>query len=115
MSVLTDHRAGMIARKGRAMVLRRPLAATPPSFVDLPLTGFFRAYQPQQISGDVRQGDAKVEISAVEIALFEWPGPPRARDALTINGKVWAVQGAAPVYDGADLAGYTLHIRGGSA
>lgn len=115
MSRLTAQRAVMIAHHGRAMTLRRPLTAAPATFADVSLTGFFRAFQPHQMTGDVRQGDARVEISGAEITAAGWPGPPRPRDMLTIEGKAWLVLGAAPLYDGADLAGYTLHIRGGSA
>jgi hypothetical protein len=105
----------MIALHGRPMVLTRPLTVSPPAFADVDLTGFFRAFQPHQMTGDIRQGDARVEISGAEIAAAGWPGPPRPRDMLRVNGSVWLVQGVAPIYDGADPAGYTLHIRGGSA
>jgi hypothetical protein len=100
-----------LAAKGRPMTLRRQTANNPAVYTDLAVIGFLRSYRPQEMQGDVRQGDAEValtndELGAVGVA-------PRARDLILIDGRTWAIQNATPVYDGLALAGFTLWVRGG--
>ena len=73
--------------------------------------GVLRAYTPEQITQGMQQGDASVALLADGLDIL--PGPPRAQDALIIDGAVWTIQGVYAVHDGADLIGYTLQVRGG--
>lgn len=94
------------------MTLRRQTQASPPLFTDVVLKGATARFEPQNSPPDVRQGDEQVLILNDEITAAGWPGPPRARDSLTDDGKVWAVQGARSVYDGGTLVGHYLWVRG---
>lgn len=99
-----------IARHGRQMELRRPTSTT--SYTSVPVRGIFSGYKPEQMTGGVQQGDAKVSILNDEIALLAWPGPPRRRDAMLIDARVWNVEGATLIYDGDTLIGHDLWVRG---
>lgn len=108
MGAVAGTRARLLVRFGRTMTLRRQVTTS--SNTDATVVGFVTAFRPDQITGDVRQGDCVVAIGP---APAGWPGPPRARDQVVIDAKVWTVQGAAALYEGATLAGYDLHARGG--
>jgi hypothetical protein len=96
--------------KGRPMVLKRRVG-TGTTFTSATVRGFLVAFSPQDITGEVRQGDARVTIGSDTGAL----GVVRANDILTIDGQDWQVLGATPRHVGATLAGYTVWVRGGGA
>lgn len=101
-----------LASRGRPMQLRRQTAVTPLAYATVTVQGFKRDYTPGQVVGEIQQGDARVEILPDEIEATGWPGPPRPKDAVLIDGAVWTVQGAPALYDGPVLVGYSLWIRG---
>lgn len=110
MSFETSRRR-MLASRGRIMTLKRQI--TPSSEISHPLLGFLQTYRAEQVSGDVRQGDATVATMHDEIAAAAWVPPPRVRDILVIGGRTWAVQGSKPIYDGETLIGWEFWVRGG--
>lgn len=107
-----DARRRAIAAKGRPATLRRQTATKPAAYADLPVQVFIVGYRPEQITGGLQQGDAQARALNDEIAAAGWP-PPRAGFLLVVDGQTFAVQGSAPAYDGADLIGWNLWIRGG--
>jgi hypothetical protein len=112
MAGFVNTRRNHIRRRGRSMELRRLTSTT--AYTSVSLLGILRAYRPEQLAGDIRQGDAQVSVLADEIAAASWPAPPRVRDQLVIDAMVWAVQGAWPIFDGSSLIGWDLWVRGGA-
>lgn len=94
------------------MMLRRLL--TTATHTDVTVQGYislFHAEQPGQ--GSLMQGDSVLTLTNDEIAASGWPGPPRARDQVVADGRIWTIIGSKPVYDGAMLIGHSCQIRGG--
>lgn len=105
-------RRRLIALRGRPMVLRRQTALRPPAYAEQPVRGIFQMYRPEQIAKAMEQGDASVALLIDD--LDGWQILPWQRVQLVIpDSGVWVIQGALPVYDGPELIGHTLHIRGG--
>jgi hypothetical protein len=90
------------------MLLRRRVGTSTTAFTDAPVHGKSIGYRPEELVGGVVQGDRRVKISQLDIAAAGWPGPPRKNDVLDGG----AVQGAEPLYDGAELVGFTCWVRG---
>jgi hypothetical protein len=112
MSQFLASRRKQINAKGRPMTLRRLLTTS--TKVDVTLNGFISTFRPEQIGvGAIQQGDASIAILNDEIVAAAWPGPPRTRDQMLIDGRVWTVQGSTPIYEGTDCIGYNLFCRGG--
>jgi len=110
MAGFAPARRRVLAARGRPMTLRR--GTTPPGPV-VALLGFPHGFAPGQITGGVQQGDLQIEIGAEEISAAGWTAPPRNPDRLTMDARTWTVLDARPLYDGAELAGFTLWVRGG--
>ncbi|WP_419900647.1 hypothetical protein [Roseomonas sp. USHLN139] len=110
MGAFADSRQRFLARRGRPGTLRRQTSATPVSYAEQTLPTIPHAFLPNELTGGVLQGDQQAEIGLVPAA---WPGPPRADDTLLLDGQRWTVKGATAVYQGAELIGWTLWIRGG--
>lgn len=115
MGSLADTRRRLIGRWSRPMQLKRLSGGggTPVTAVGLPVNGFFSMYRPDEISGDIKQGDAEVALTNDELAASNWTSPPRARDQIMIDGRTWQIVDAYPVYEGSDVIGHTLWVRGG--
>lgn len=111
MGTFLNTRRYHIARRGRPMTLRRPLTTTTVS--DVTVAGIDRAYKPEQVAGDIRQGDRMVAILNDEITAAGWPGPPRPRDLMLIDGLQATVEGSFAIYDGAVCIGHDIQVRGG--
>ena len=90
-----------------------PIGTNPITEIAVGLLGVMRGYRPEQLNGDIRQGDSNVAILNDEIAAAAWPGPPHVNDKLTIDGVDWTIQGAFNVWDGTTLIGHDLWVRGG--
>lgn len=93
------------------MVLRRQTAVN--AYTPVTLNGVTVRFAPEELRGDIREGDWQVWITNDEIAAASWPAPPAPRDTLVIDGRAWQVQGCESLYEGANVAGYRLHVRGG--
>lgn len=114
MSAQLAARRRLIARYGRPMVLRRQTGVNPVAYQELPIAGYLTAFRPEQLSGGVQQGDASVAILNDELAAAGWP-PPRAQNAIVIDGKTWQIVAAPPMFERAVLLGYKLWVRGGAS
>lgn len=96
------------------MTLRRLLTANPSTSVEVTLLGFLSMFSADQVgTGDIMQGDGSVAILNDEIEAAAWPGPPRARDQMIIDGRVWNVRGSNPIYEADVCIGHNLSVRGG--
>lgn len=96
------------------MTLRRRASATDASPATVTVNGVARGYKPQQIAGNVREGDMQVSILNDEITAASWPGPPLPRDEIVIDGNLWRVEGCETLYEGTLCIGHRLQVRGGS-
>lgn len=73
--------------------------------------GVLTRYQPDQIVGTLRQGDARVEVLAADFAAIA--GGPRNPDELAADGVSYTVLYANPVREGETVIGWSLVVRGG--
>ena len=94
------------------MVLRRRTVASGPATA-VTLLGWPTQYSPNAIAGGIQVGDANVSTMNDEIAAATWPGPPVSGDEMVIDGLVWAVLGAESIYEGVELLGFEIWVRGG--
>lgn len=102
-----DRFADSLRRAGRQMSLKRRVGTTS-AFTECTVYGRARFYQPQELTGQVVQGDRKIRVSQRDIAAASWPGPPKKGDFL--DGA--AVQGAEHLYEGETLVGFVVWVRG---
>lgn len=113
----SDARRSAIARFGRPMSLQRKTGGsntnTPITTTNLTVQGFLSAYRPEQLSTDIKQGDALVAITNDELAAAGWDAP-RARDQVEIDGHLWVVIGSQALYVGGTCIGHAMQVRGGS-
>lgn len=106
MGPLGAARERLTARFGRPLTLRRGAASAG-------CTGVLTRFAPDELVGTLRQGDARVELLASDLAAAGFPVPPRNPDELRTAANSWTVLFANPVYEGADLIGWSLAVRGG--
>ena len=105
-----DARRRNLATRGRPMTLSRISTGAP---VAVTVVGTLRLFNPQDLTGAVKQGDARIEIGHDEIAAASWPHPPSSPDQVLVDGQTYSVQGAMPVCEGPTIIGWSLHVRGG--
>lgn len=98
-------RQRQLLKSGRSMVFRRQTGINPVTFSDTIALGFLRSFRPEEIAGGIQQGDAQV-LTLTDVT-------PRAGDRVVIEAKTWQVIGVTPVYNAAELIGYSLWVRGG--
>lgn len=108
MGPLGHARSRMIAKRGRVVTLvRRNPAPTPATRNDV--LGFLRGYAATELVGGLQQGDASLETCVLPAPFT----PPVKGDLVVLDGRTWAVLGAATVSEGAAVIGFTMTIRGG--
>lgn len=112
MPDLTKKIGSALRKNGRAMKLRRRIG-TSATFQEVTVYGVSQGYSPDEILGDISQGDQRVTISNGEIAAAQWPGPPKRGDVLVIDGRAWTVQGSNPRTLGEAVLVHYMHVRGG--
>jgi hypothetical protein len=71
-----------------------------------------RGYEPVQLIGSIQQGDRQVMISNAEIALAQWPGPPRSGDRCVIDGRTTTIQSCDPRRLRDDIVLHIIQVRG---
>ncbi|MCA3378419.1 MAG: hypothetical protein INF64_15005 [Roseomonas sp.] len=99
----------MLARYGRAMTLRRRIG-TGTTFNEATADGYIRAFSPEEITGGVMEGDARVILDAEPLTSL---APPRKGDFIVIDNKTWSVLGAHARMVTDNVAAYDLWVRGG--
>jgi len=104
--------AAELARIGEPVTLRRR-QGTSGTFTDASIHGVLRQFDPDELTGSIRQGDAEVTIAHTPLISAFWPVPPRAGDMVVVGGRTWAVQGAMPKQMGGIIAAWVLWVRGG--
>lgn len=109
MSVIASVRR-LVLRDGQSLTLHRIGTGTAP--VSVALTGVVRGYAPQELAGNLIQGDRHVIITNDEIAAAEWPGPPRKGDQVEIDGTPATVQSCNTIRQGTAIARHDLVVRG---
>ena len=102
--------AASLRRAGRPMALKRR-NGTSATFTECTVFGKARFYKPEELVGGVAQGDRRIRIAQADIAAAGWPGPPKAGSTDTLDGG--AVQGVEKLYEGAELVGFVVWVRGG--
>ena len=104
-----------LRRYGRIMKLRRRVGTTS-AFSDVEVRGISRGYKPDELVGQLQQGDRHVTISHAEIVAKPWPGPaaepPKKGDFVVIDGTSTAVQGVETKYLGTIILAHVLWVRG---
>ena len=101
-----DDVARLIEIWGRGVTLRRE-----PS-TDVSVKAFVRGYAPNELVGDITQGDRELKISNSEIAAAAWPGPPVKGDRVIIDARTTTILAVEPLHIGEDIALYVLRVRG---
>lgn len=95
---------------GQDIILRRTTGTALIKF-DSPTT---RArvvdYRPDELVGEVQQGDRKAILSPTMLA--NWPAPPTKGDRVVVDGAVWAVMNVNPLSIGNRLVRIEMQIRG---
>lgn len=104
--------AAELARIGEPMTLRRRQGTTG-TFTVVSVAGVLRDFEPDELSGSIRQGDAEITIAHKPLDAAGWPAPPRNGDFIDVAGRTWAVQGALPKSMGGVMAAWVLWVRGG--
>jgi hypothetical protein len=100
---------GLIERRGETLTLRREL----PVQTDVTVKGRVVGYAPQQLVGEIQQGDRVVIVGNAEIAAAAWPGPPKSGDRLVFaNGSVFTLRTVDTRKIGDEIAGHWLIVRG---
>jgi len=103
--------ANDIAREGALMTLRR-VTGTGDVHFDVEVYGYDSQYKPEEIVGEIAQGDIRVIISNREILARSWPGPPRRSDVVIIDGKPHRVMGNEIQSIGGEVVMHWLQVRG---
>lgn len=110
MGHLLDAWRQHLAAAGRTMTLRRISSGAP---VTVSVVGALRMFNPDDLTGAVKQATAQIKIGHDEIVAASWPHPPRSPDQVLADGVSYTIEGAAPVCEGATIIGWTLFVGGG--
>lgn len=105
-----DRFAAVLRRDGRPMALKRRNGLGG-AFTECTVHGKARFYKPEELVNGVVQGDRRIRIAQTDITAAGWPGPPKAGNTDFLDGGT--VQGVEKLYDGAELVGFVVWVRGG--
>ncbi|WP_160119643.1 hypothetical protein [Rhodovarius lipocyclicus] len=105
--MIADVTSRMLTRHGAPAELRRRIGTTEQFGTD-PCRAFITSYSPEQLVGQIRQGDAR----AVVDGDFPLLGGPEPGDVLEQDGKLWTLMGAKERRVRGVLGGYDLWLRG---
>lgn len=100
----------MLCGSGRPVTLRRLRTSQTP--VDVTVQAFIRDFRPNELVGNIIQGDRRVIISNDEIAAAAWPSPIRKGDQVIDGTIVMVVQSAEPVTLGEETVRHNMIARG---
>ena len=107
MSYRTDRRRRLIRGLGRTMLLMRASGDRSVS-----IQGYAPPPQAAQLSDDMPQAAFIRQITNDELASSAF-GRPRNTDRIKDGDSTYTLTDARPVFDGQDVAGWTLIAEGG--
>ncbi len=111
MTYIADDEYAAIAENGELITLRR-LAPRGIRF-DVDCMAMVRAFRPNELLADIKQGDRQVIISNREIAKKLWPGPPVAGDQVIVAGRTSTLTiNPATIRVGSEIVRHTMQVRG---
>jgi len=111
MTLHSDMIADDIEREGSPAVLTR-LTGTGDIHFDVNLAAVSRGYAPNEIVGEIIQGDREVRISNREILARQWPGPPKTGDQIALSGKSYRVRAVDRLEIGGETVMFVMQVRG---
>lgn len=98
--------ARLVAKYGPTVTLRRDPAT------DVALKARVSGFAPDELVGEIKQGDRRVVIANAEIAAAAWPGPPKIGDRLIVSGKIFTIGAVDTRKLGDEIAGHWLTVKG---
>lgn len=101
--------ARLVAKHGESVTLRR---GDPPGNVDVAVKARVTGFAPDELVGEIKQGDRRVVIANAEIVAAAWPGPPKIGDRLIIGGKIFTIAAPDTRKIGDDICGHWLVAKG---
>lgn len=106
--------SGALQRFGRPMILRRLTLGPGGLQVPFDVTVYGRAknFEARELVGQLAQGDTEITITNAEIAVAQWPGPPRKSDKFVVDGRVRNVESVEPKYLGTEVLVFVCVVRG---
>jgi hypothetical protein len=107
---LVDTLRRAIARDGGPLTLRRVATGQVP--VDVAVRGLVRDYRPDELVGNISQGDRRVTLGNAEIAAAGWPLPIRKGDQVLDEGRVYTVQSCNTLRLRGEVARHEIVARG---
>jgi hypothetical protein len=99
-----------IWREGETITLQRVVTGQAPASVTC--LAMVREYRPNELVGDLQQGDRLVLISDAEIAAAGWPGPPQRGDQVLTGDGAYTVQANNVTRLRGAVAKHMLTVRG---
>lgn len=108
---IADTTEAKITQYGQQVVLRR-LTGTCLMPTDVTLFAVVRGYQPQQLVGNVAEGDRRVIIGNKAILAAGWPGPPKPDDQVVIDGRSTNIIAAPSITLDGEIVRYDIQVRG---
>lgn len=111
---IADEIEAEVTTYGQQVILRRLDALTGTSLTqtDVTLFAVVRGYQPQQLVGNIAEGDRRVIIGNKAILAAEWPGPPRRNDRVVIDGKETNIIACDTANVGGEIVRHDIQVRG---
>lgn len=103
--------AQAIDKAGETVTLRRVTVGR--HFVSVTTKARLVGYKPNELVGGIVQGDEMGIISDRDIALAQWPGPPRKGDQIIRDrSRTMTVQGCESRNGGTGVAMHVMQLRG---
>jgi hypothetical protein len=100
-----------INRKGRMVEFQSRMGAEgSQTLTKVPVKGYSWNFRPDQIKDQIQQGDSMLETLNDEFAASGFA--PRFYDSVIIDGLKRTVKGRNPVYDGEQLIGWSIWVKG---
>lgn len=116
-----------LEKNGQDVVLRRTVGSASQVNIDVTCRAMVRDYAPQELVGQIIQGDSHVIISPTQITAAQWPGgqpiasppvqtdprvPRPNQDKVIVAGRLRNVQAATPIYVVGELVRIEMQVRG---
>lgn len=112
MSLVTTI-ARQIEKYGQDVTLKRRVGTSLDEFTTATVKGAVHSYRPDELVGDIIQGDRRITISPLALAGTDWAGlVPRKLDFVEIDGADLAVQGCETRSVAGAAARFEVWVRG---